>query len=74
MKDFGGIQSTFDNAIVPVHGANDQAGGGTKGGMDIPEGSKQDAPGETGTWVTTQSMPGEMAGGPGTKRPDIAGS
>lgn len=74
MKDFNGISSVFDSAIVPVPGANEQAGGGVKGGMDIPEGMKQSSPGDTGTHVTTASLPGEMAGGPGTKRPDIPGS
>lgn len=74
MKEFNGIKSPFDSAIVPVPGANDQAGGGSKGGFDIPEGMKQASPGDTGTHVTTTSLPGEMSGGPGTKRPDIPGS
>lgn len=75
MKDFGGISSLFDNAIVPVPGANEQAGGGTKGGVDIPEGMKQSAPGETGTHVTTQTLPGESGASTGPARPKgMAGS
>lgn len=72
MKDMNGISTLFDNAIVPVPGANDQAGGGTKGGMDIPEGMKQSAPGETGEHVTTMKFADDSA--PGTKRPAIPGS
>lgn len=73
--EVNGICTPFNNYIAKdVPGVTEQTGGGSSGGVDIPEGQKQSAPGETGTWPTTTKLPGEMAGGPGTRRPDISGS
>lgn len=72
MKKINGIDTPFDNAIMSPPSADDMAGGGSKGGFDIPEGKKQDGGGETGTWATTVDLKDGNA--PGMKRPDIAGS
>lgn len=73
MKDVNGIMTPFDNHVAPVCGANEQAGGGTKGGESLPEGMKQSAPGDTGTWPTTTNLPGQTKGG-GDRPKDMAGS
>lgn len=69
MKDFGGIQSPFENAIVPVPGVG---GTGTKdvGGVSIPDGMK----GTTGDMPEVSGVTLGSDSAPGTKRPDIQGS
>lgn len=72
MSKVNGIDTPFENAIFSPPGVSDMAGGGTKGGMEIPEGQKQDGGGETGQWTTTVDLPDGKA--PGMGKPDIPGS
>lgn len=74
MKDFGGIQSVFDNAVCPVPGG-DGVATKTTGGVDLRYGQKGTSGGElpASSNVTTVRVEGESA--PGLKRPSgMAGS
>ncbi len=55
MKDYGGIQSLFEDAIAPVHSGSDSSYADDRGGMTLRDGTKQTGGGETGTHVTTIS-------------------
>jgi hypothetical protein len=55
-KDFGGIQSLFEDAIAPVHSASDATNGADRGGIDLRDGSKQTGGGETGQHVNTMTL------------------
>jgi hypothetical protein len=57
-KDFGGIQSLFEDAIVPVHGGTDATDVDTRGGLPVRDGVKQTSAGDTGQHVTTVDLPG----------------
>lgn len=65
MKEFGGIQSPFDNAICPVPSAGGGVGTKDVGGVAVPDGQK----GTTGEMpeVSGVSLPDDK--GPGTSRP-----
>jgi hypothetical protein len=41
MKDFNGIQSPFDQAIVPIPGTGPGAGARDTGGVDVRDGMKE---------------------------------
>lgn len=70
MKEFGGIQSTFDNAICPVP---DGQGDGAKdvGGVSIPDGQK----GTSGKMPEVSGVSLKDDASPGLSRPaHMAGS
>ncbi len=52
-KDFGGIQSLFEDAIAPVHAGSDATNADDRGGIDLRDGVKQTGGGQTGQWVDT---------------------
>ena len=57
MKDFGGIQSLFEDAISPVHSGTDATNADDRGGISLRDGVSQTAGGETGQHVTTVTLP-----------------
>lgn len=70
MKEMGGIQTLFDNAICPVPSPGGGAGVTDTGGVSIPDGQK----GVTGQMPEVSGMKIEGDDSPGTKRPNIQGS
>lgn len=70
-KEFGGIQSPFDNAICPVPSAGGGDGVKDVGGVSIPDGMK----GTTGEMPEVSGVNLPDAKAPGTSRPpDMSGS
>lgn len=74
MDKCNGIDTPFTNAIFTPPSADAQAGGGTKGGFDIPDGKKQDTGGETGSWATTVDLKDGEAPGMGGRPKGMGGS
>ena len=70
MKEMGGIQTLFDNAICPVPTPGGGDGVKDVGGVSIPEGQK----GTQGQMPEVSGVSLKDDSAPGTKRPDIPGS
>lgn len=64
MKEFGGIQSPFDNAICPVPGG-EGVGAKDVGGVSIPDGVK----GTSGEMPEVNGVSLKDDSAPGTSRP-----
>ena len=71
MKEFGGIQSVFENAICPVPSAGGGVGATDVGGVAVPEGMK----GTTGQMPEVSGVTVKDDTAPGPTRPSgMAGS
>jgi hypothetical protein len=72
-KNFGGIDSLFEDAIAPVHSGTDATSADDRGGISLRDGVSQTSGGETGAHVTTVTLP-QSGTNPLTAAKSIKGS